>query len=559
MDGDGHPLMLGKLWLLIPLVFLALFFFYPLGAILQLSLLPDGRPDLGGFERLVTVGYLRGTLWFTVWQAVLSTALTLALAIPGAHVFARYEFPGKSALLALATLPFVLPTVVVAVAFTALVGPRSTLNHWLMDIFSLEEPPIRLQRTLTLIFIAHVFYNYAIALRIISSFWATQNQRIQEAARMLGASPLTVFRRVTLPLLMPAIAAAGTLVYIFSFTSFGVILLLGNARHATLEVEIYQQSLALFNLPLAGALALAQLTATLLMMVVYTRLQRHITQPLDLASARTLTRKARDWRERAWIGVNLLVISVLIFAPLVALVERAFTVGMDGPSFRYFSELTKNPRGSITFVPPIEALGNSLQIALVATVCAVILGTLAAYLLIQPGRWARWLDPIFMLPLATSAVTLGFGFIIALDEPPLNLRDSFWILPIAHTLIGMPFVVRAILPSLRGIPPSMREAAAVMGASDGVRWWRIDLPLIARGLLVGATFAFTISMGEFGAAVFIARGREPTMPIVIFRLLGEPGIVNFGQALAMSALLMMVCALSFVLIERLNRAVIGEF
>jgi thiamine transport system permease protein len=232
---------------------------------------------------------------------------------------------------------------------------------------------------------------------------------------------------------------------------------------------------------------------------------------------------------------------------------------MDGPSLRYFSELTNNPRGSIIFVPPIEALGNSLQIALVATVFAVILGTLAVYLLNQPGRWARWLDPIFMLPLATSAVTLGFGFIVALDEPPLNLRDSFWILPIAHTLIGMPFVVRAILPSLRGIPPSVREAASVMGASDARRWWRIDLPLIGRGLLVGATFAFTISMGEFGAAVFIARGREPTMPIVIFRLLGEPGIVNFGQALAMSTLLMGVCGLGFLLIGSLNRAVIGEF
>ena len=548
---------IGWVLLLLPLLFLALFFFYPLGSILQLSLVPDGRLDLGGFERLVSVNYLRGTLWFTIWQAALSTALTLALAIPGAHVFARYQFPGKSALLAIATLPFVLPTVVVAVAFTALVGPRSTLNHLLMEVFNLDTPPIRLQRTLTLIFIAHVFYNYAIALRIISSFWATQNQRIQEAARMLGAPPLTVFRRVTLPLLMPAIAAAGTLVYIFSFTSFGVILLLGDARHATLEVEIYQQSLALFNLPLAGALSLAQLLATLLLMIVYTRLQRHMTQPLDLAAARSLTKRPDGWRERLWVGVNLLVIAVLIFAPLVALVERAFTVGMDGPSLRYFSELTQNPRGSITFVPPIEALGNSLQIAALATIFAVVLGTLAVYLLTQP--WARWLDPIFMLPLATSAVTLGFGFIIALDEPPLNLRDSFWILPIAHTLIGMPFVVRSILPSLRGIQPSVREAASIMGASAAKRWWHIDLPLIARSLLVGATFAFTISMGEFGAAVFIARGREPTMPIVIFRLLGEPGIVNFGQALAMSALLMGVCALGFLLIDMLNRAVIGEF
>ena len=308
--------------------------------------------------------------------------------------------------------------------------------------------------------------------------------------------------------------------------------------------------------PSRGALALAQLIATLVMMIAYTRLQRHMTQPLDLASAQSLAKRPGSPREWLWVGVNLLVIAVLIFAPLAALVERSVTVGLEGPSLRYFSELTNNPRNSITFVPPIEALGNSLKIAALATLFAVVLGGLAVYLLTSS---ANWLDPIFMLPLATSAVTLGFGFIIALDEPPLNLRDSFWMLPIAHTLIGMPFVVRSLMPSVRGIRPSLREAASVMGASALIRWWRIDLPLIARGLLVGATFAFTISMGEFGASLFIARGRQPTMPIVIFRLLGEPGLLNFGQALAMSVLLMLVCALGFVLIDALNRAVIGEF
>jgi thiamine transport system permease protein len=170
-----------------------------------------------------------------------------------------------------------------------------------------------------------------------------------------------------------------------------------------------------------------------------------------------------------------------------------------------------------------------------------------------------WLDPIFMLPLATSAVTLGFGFIIALDEPPLNLRDSFWIIPIAHTLVAMPFVVRSLLPSLRRIRPSVREAAAVLGAPPWVRWWRVDLPLIARSLVVGATFAFTISMGEFGATAFLIRAKQPTIPTVIFRFLGDPGIVNYGQALAMSVILMLVCAVGFLIIERLNAAVIGEF
>jgi thiamine transport system permease protein len=550
---------MGQGILLLPLLFLLVFFFYPLGSIFQLSLIQDGRFDLSIFGDIAASSYYRQTLWFTIWQAVVSTLITLGLAIPGAHVFARYRFPGKSILLALATIPFVLPTVVVAAAFIALLESRGLLNQLAMEWFGFDDPPLHLERTLPLIFIAHVFYNYAVALRIISSFWANQNQRIQEAARVLGADRLTVFRRVTLPLLLPAIATAGALVFMFTFTSFGVVLLLGNFRYATLEVEIYQQAIALFNLPAAAALSLIQLVTTLLMMILYTQLQARMSRPLSLQSAEMVSRRPRNSWERLWIGVNVLVMAVLIFAPLLALVERSVMVGNESPDLRYYDSLSENRRGSLLFVPPWEAVKNSLRFAVVTTGFALILGTLAAYLLIQRGRLSWWLDPIFMLPLATSAVTLGFGFIIALDEPPLNLRDSFWIIPIAHTLVAMPFVVRSVLPSLRRIRPSVREAAAVLGAPPWVRWWRVDLPLIARSLVVGATFAFTISMGEFGATAFLIRARQPTIPFVIFRFLGDPGIVNYGQALAMSVILMVVCAVGFLIIERLNAAVIGEF
>ena len=194
------------------------------------------------------------------------------------------------------------------------------------------------------------------------------------------------------------------------------------------------------------------------------------------------------------------------------------------------------------------------------TLLAVALGLMAAYLLSgRVSRWSNLLDPLFMLPLATSAVTLGFGFIITLDKPPLNLRTSPLLIPIAHTLVAMPFVVRSILPALRAIPPSYQEAARVLGASSSKVWRLIDMPLISRALIVGATFAFTTSMGEFGASLFVARPDTPTIPIVIFRLLGQPGAVNYGQALAMSSILLLVSAVGFVLIERLRTAGVGEF
>src|SRR4029453_7517974 len=131
------------------------------------------------------------------------------------------------------------------------------------------------------------------------------------------------------------------------------------------------------------------------------------------------------------------------------------------------------------------------------------------------------LDLLLMLPLGTSAVTIGFGFLITLDEPPLDLRASWIIVPIAHALVAVPFVVRILVPVLRSIDDRLREAAAVLGAPPVRVWREIDVPIIRRGLLVAAGFAFAISLGELGARFFIVRPDRPTMPVAIYRYLSQ--------------------------------------
>ncbi len=563
MDGNRSSLERALTWgryglLLVPLLFLALFYFYPLASIFTLSFAPEGVLDISGLLTIVTERYYLETLWFTVYQAVLSTALTLLLALPGAYVFVRYRFPLRSLLMSLSTLPFVLPTVVVAAAFSALIGRRGIVNTWLMGWFDLSSAPLDLERTLAIILIVHVFYNYAIALRMISGYWANQSTRIEEAARVLGADGWRLWWEVRLPVIRPAILAAAVLVFIFTFTSFGVILILGGPQFATIEVEIYRQATALFNLPLAGALSLVQIGVMVLMMAFYTRLQRR-SAAAGLDSAAHIARRPRNRREWAFVGGNIALMVIFLFAPLAALVGRSLV--QDGQfTLSAYTALGSVGQRSVLFVPPLTAIWNSLRFAGITTVLAVLLGMLTSYLLEQPRSWlTRLLDPVFMLPLATSAVTLGFGFIIALDEPPLNLRTSRALIPIAHTLVAMPFVVRSVLPALRSIPESVQEAAQVLGASPWNVWRYIDLPLMGRGVIVGATFAFTVSMGEFGATLFIARPDTPTMPVVIYRLLGQPGIANYGQAMAMSVLLVLVCAVAFVLIERVRVAGVGEF
>jgi thiamine transport system permease protein len=164
-----------------------------------------------------------------------------------------------------------------------------------------------------------------------------------------------------------------------------------------------------------------------------------------------------------------------------------------------------------------------------------------------------------MLPLGVSAVIMGFGFLLAFNKGFLDLRGSWTILVIAHSLIAYPFVMRSLLPVLRGIPTQLREAAYVLGASHAKTFVFVDLPLIARCLLVGATFAFAVSMGEFGASLLLARPEFTTLPVAIFRLLSLPGDSNLGQALAMSSILMVVVALGFIAIERLRYRDMGSF
>lgn len=537
----------------LPLVFLAIFFFYPLGRIFQVSFSAAGEGDIGGF---FASGYFWRTLWFTTWQAAVSTLLTLLVGLPLAFLFARYEFPGKTLLRALTTIPFVLPTVVVAVAFSALLGPNGVLNQWVTNWFGIDTPPIRLQQTIWAILIAHVFYNVSVIIRTVGGFWANLNPRLEEAAAVLGAGGWARLRHITLPLLLPSILAASLLVFLFCFTSFGVILILGGLRFATLEVEIYRQAQALFNLPVAAILSIIQILCTFAIMALYTRLQARASLPLEQRPQSSTARPPRTRGDKLALILGVAFILLVLLAPLLALVWRSVTLGDEGLTLAYYAELNVNRRQSAFFAPPTVAIRNSLTFAAATVAFSLILGIISAYLLAQPRRWTTvLLEPLFLLPLGTSAVTLGFGYIVSMGA----LRTSPLLIPIAHTLIAAPFVVRTFLPALRSLDPRLRQAAATLGASPLRVWWEIDAPLLGRAVLVCAAFAFTISLGEFGATLLISRPDLPTMPVVIYNALSQPGLLNFGQALAMSTILMLTSAVGLIAIERFRISDIGEF
>ena len=401
-------------------------------------------------------------------------------------------------------------------------------------------------------------------MRTVGGLWENLDPRREQAAAALGASPWQVLRTVTLPALAPAIVSAASIVFLFCATAFGVVLTLGGLRYATVETEIYLLTTQFLDLRAAAALSILQLVVVtgLLYAAHVTRTRReHAVERADVRS--TLRRVRRT--DAPVVAVAVLALA-FVAAPLLALIVGSLRVG-DGWGVDHYLALDGRETGSATalVVPVTQALSNSWRVAVDATVLAMVLGCLVAAVVSRRGRSRgerralAMLDGVFMLPLGVSAVTLGFGFLITLDRPPLDLRTSPLLVPIAQAMVALPLVVRTLTPVLRSIDPRQRQAAASLGASPLRVLRTVDLPVVWRPLLAATGFAFAVSLGEFGATSFLARPEAPTMPVLIYDLVSRPGADNYGMALAASVVLGLLTVAVMAAVERLRLASTGAF
>ena len=517
--------------------FMALFFAWPIAGVIVRGFGGTGPAAVLG--DVLGSSSNRSVIWFTLWQAAVSTALTVAVALPAAGAMARLRFRGQRLLRALATVPFVLPTVVVAAAFEGL-----------FDRFGLAGGgAVNLRHTVWAILMAHVFFNYAVVLRTVGAHWSALDARVEDQARVLGASRLEVFRRVVLPRLAPSIAAASAIVFLFSFTSFGVVLVLGGPARATIETEIYRYAVVRLDLATAAALAVVQLAAVVALVVVSNALERRRAVAEPVASPAAAPR-----RRGPGLVANLALMAVILGLPVAVLVERSLAAGRSGGyTLRNYTAMAER----VNLLPDtaLAALGNSLMFAVPAAALALLVGGAATLVVMRAGRGGsrpigRAFDIGLTLPLGTSAVTVGLGFLLVLNRPPIDIRTSLLVVPIAHAVVGIPFVVRTLVPLLRTVNPRTREAAAVLGASPRRVQREVDLRVAARGVAVGAGFAFAVSLGEFGATSFIPRRPETlTAPLALFRLLGTPGEALRGQAMALAVALMALTAVAVFVMD----------
>lgn len=508
-----------------PAIGLVIFYLWPFASLLL---------EAVGWDATTTVLRRRRTweiVWFTTWQAVASTALTMLIGLAPAWAIARFDFPGRRTLVSILTAAFVMPTVVMGAAMLAVL-------------------PDSLARTVWAVLGAHVLFNVAVVVRTVGAVWEHLPADMERAAATLGASPTAVFRHITFVLLKPAMAAAGAIVFLFTFTSFGVIRVVGAPGTRTIEVEVWRRATQLGQVDQAAVLTVLQLIVLGAVAVWSVQAQRRHSRALALRPLATPERP-RLPRNRRLVAIVSTATALITIGPFVAIGLHSVSTptGWTLKAWRTIGTAEVRPGLSVG-IDPIDALVNSLQTMLWATAITVVVGAFASLAIAAAGRAGRVLDASLMLPIGTSAVTIGFGMLITFDTDPIDWRASWWIVPVGHALVAIPFVVRTTLGVLRAVSPDLICAANTLGASPSRAWLAVIVPHLWKPLAVAAAFAAAISLGEFGATSFLSRSGNETLPIAIEALLGRPGSLLQAKGYALATMLAAATMAVVLVIDR---------
>ncbi len=453
---------------------------------------------------------IRNVVWFTTWQSLMSTALALTVALPLAFVTANFKFKAQRLTTSLISMPFILPSIVVGVAF-------------------LQILPNNFHRTAFALILAHVYFNFGFASRLISARWLQIHPHLDDAARTLGASPLKLFTTLTLPLLSKAIANAALIVFTLCFTSYGVVRVLGGPSRSTLETEIYFRAMQLGDVSGAMLLSALQVVIIALLFVVTTKAS---SKKFEQSTRPTISRqKSLQTRKQKVIAATIISIATLFaIVPVLAIAFKSINTD---------SRFTTSAWRTVFTNPEItQSIAKTLIYAVIAMSLATLLGLLSACSVAYNNNF-RFISGLTTLPIVISAVSIGLGIIITFDTQPFDWRGAQLMLPLAHTLVALPLVMRIISPVLQAIPDSLRQASSVLGASPRQTWLNIDFKIIRRAAISAAAISATVSIGEFGASSFLARRGAETLPVMISRLLSRPGDSLQSQAFALATLLVM--------------------
>jgi iron(III) transport system permease protein len=524
--------------------FLGLFLIYPLYRIFGASFLDAGGTHftLGNYAKVVSSAFYRDSVINSLRIAVLATLATTAITAPFAFAVARLPLGGKTALLALAVLPLVLPSFVSAYALLLLFGRAGVVTHAFESIgipvgSIYGTPGIVLVYVLTL-------YPYVL-LPTVAGFKAL-DVSVEEASQNLGASRWRSFWTVTFPLVIPAILSGALLVFIETLENFGVPVVLAEDK-PIMAVEAYKLFVGETDTNPASAAVLGVLLvcATTIAVVIQRRYLGRRRFATGARRAPPLIDVGRGWR--AFATLYCWTIVLLSLVPFFAVIVISF-MEYRGPvlhphfSFNNYAEL---------FRRSIRPLENTLLLSTLAAFGAALLGIPIGYVVTRfRSRLTATLDIVATMPFAVAGTILGIGLIISYNSGWLVLTGGWLILVLAYVVRKLPFTVRASSAILHQIDPSLEEASINLGVSPVVTFVRLMIPLMLGGIVGGMVLTWAAVASELSATVVLYSGQWQTLTVVMFQALEGTGA---GLAAATASLLIFFTVVPVALVYRLLR------
>ena len=485
----------------------------------------------------------RASLEATWWTLVISLASVLAataIGIPLAFLLTRVEFPGRRLLGVVATLPAALPPLVGVVAFLFLFGESGVLSRVVQRVLGLDTPPWSFTGVWAIV-VVHAYTMYVYVFLFVSAGLERFDTSLDEAAAGLGASGVRRLFRVTLPMLTPAIAGSMLLVFMSSLGSFSAPYIFGGGLRV-LSTKIFYSRLndAPGQMYVETAVLALSALAALALMRHFERKRSYVTS----GKGRVTRVKVASGPLR-WLAAALaLVLVAMLVMPHAMVVLVSFARDGSWTTQILPPEYTMENFGRLATDAQLwRPIRNSISMALIATAANVVVCFVAAYLIVLrrfTGR--RLLQLLVALPWAIPATAIAIGLASTFDRTHVLsarvlLVGTFWILPIAYFIRGIPLVATAVEGSLRQMDPSLEDAARGLGAS----WWmtmrRVVIPAARPGLVAGAMLAAVTAVGEFVASVVLYT--HANRPISI-EILAQIRNLYFGTAAAYSVLLILL-------------------
>jgi len=532
--------------ILIPLIFIVIFLYYPVFNLAKNAFFDKNGFTLDYFRKVFTEPYNFRIFTFTVKEAFISALFTLIIGFPGAYIVSHYNFPGKKLIMSFSTIPFVLPSVLVSLGFIILFGRSGVINNFFSQIFQ-KEVDLHLIYSFSGIILVHSFYNFPVVVRIIGSSWEGISEDYIKAAKSLGASNLRVFFTVTLPMIVPSIVSSFSLVFIFCFLSFAIILILGGVQFATIEVAIYMYYNTFSDFRTGSALAIIQVLILLFFVFLYIKAENFFNKGF-------LKRGFINYRKWGKLSITfsslyLIVIVALIFAPISVVVVNAFLDPYSkNLTVNNISALFLGKFSYVTSISTAKIVVNSLFFAIATVLLSVTLALIGSYFIKKRPKSKVYLLSIFMGALVISPLTIALSYALTFQRL-INSEINGLFIILSHTIVAFPFVLRAILPVVESTSDTFVLAARSLGMKRLEAFLHVDLNLLKLPLISSSIFAFAISMGEFGATVMLYQVKNTTIPIALYRFLSGR---HFGIAAAFGALLLVISLIAFFAIDFVN-------